>query len=269
MENDFSTRDYLPIEPVVADIRQFFVDPTHRIYLGKGTPSNINTSSVYHQGQIEVLFENQHFHFRTQRAVKILVDDEKLLRREKIEDAGTEIHVIWKASNRFVKKAIKQHLLLYKLYSEDNINSACGEWAEILVERALLKLDLTFVGKKMTSYKGKKWKETGHDLDYIFEKTVGSKTIGFGIEVKNRFSYMENDEFENKIRMCQSLGILPLFVTRAAYSGQREALRSAGGFLFTFQTKVFPLGQETLVKKFGWRLDCLYRYGLIGNQIFI
>ncbi len=72
--------------------------------------------------------------------------------------------------------------------------------------------------------------------------------VGFGIEVKNEFSYMDRGELTDKLRMCQYLGIRPLFIVRVRDPNQREDVSQAGGFIYMFKTKIYPPGQESLVK---------------------
>ena len=59
-------------------------------------------------------------------------------------------------------------------------------------------------------YQGRVWETSEHNLDFIFERDG----IAYGIEVKNTLGYMDREEFLLKIKLCEWLGIKPVFVCR-------------------------------------------------------
>ena len=71
----------------------------------------------------------------------------------------------------------------------------------------------------------------------------------YGIEVKNTYEYMPLDEFKTKLKMCEFLGLTPLFIVRVRHPNQWKLAAAAGGFVFQFKTKIFPPGQQDLVSR--------------------
>ena len=80
----------------------------------------------------------------------------------------------------------------------------------------LSRLHLDMVGRKSNSYRGKVWTESGHDLDFVMER-AGK---GYGVEVKNTFAYFPDKELEIKLKMCEYLELVPLFVVRHRHANQ-------------------------------------------------
>ena len=58
---------------------------------------------------------------------------------------------------------------------------------------------------------------------------------------------MPQDEFEEKLDMCEHLGILPLFPVRFASPQQHEMMQDVGGLALVFKTRIFPPGNQKLV----------------------
>jgi hypothetical protein len=61
--------------------------------------------------------------------------------------------------------------------------------------------------KKVKKYNDKKWKKTGHDLDFVFMRDG----VTYGCEIKNTLGYIDKEELEVKLEMCAYFGIKPLF----------------------------------------------------------
>lgn len=229
---------------VTDDLRQFFLNPDHWIYRSKGTPSQINPDSVYHISQLQVLFEDRHFHLLTYRAIQELRES-GFLRSETVETEAETFIVVWRSGVRYVRRAIRAHVALAAEYSSQRISKATGDYAETLALLGLSRVRLTLVDRSTRNYRGKKWSETEHDLDFILEKNGRA----YGVEVKNTFSYMPADELDIKIAMCQHLGLRPPFIVRNRHAIQWEQMGQAGGLLYVFKSKIFPPGHEPLVDR--------------------
>jgi len=65
-------------------MREFFVDPAHWVYSRGGSPSQIGPDSVYHVMQLEVLFEDCHFH-RLGFAASYVLREEGFLDQDTVE----------------------------------------------------------------------------------------------------------------------------------------------------------------------------------------
>jgi hypothetical protein len=130
-------------------------------------------------------------------------------------------------------------------YSSPTMNRATGVYTETLVLMGLSRLHLELLGSHTNSYNGKVWTDSGHDLDYIMERSG----VGFGIEVKNTFDYIPDGELVTKLEMCKHLGLVPLFIVRNRYSNQWVLTKTYGGLLYIFKSKMFPPGHNALVEK--------------------
>ncbi len=103
----------------------------------------------------------------------------------------------------------------------------------------------TVVARHVNQYDGTRWlKEEGPDLDFVIEKD----TITYGVEIKNTFDYMPPDEFQEKIDLCKRHGIVPLFPLRCPSDRQFETMQSVNGLALKFKARIFPPGQEHLVR---------------------
>jgi len=231
-------------QEVLADIQEFFTNPNHWIYRSKGSPSLINPDSVYHITQLEVLFEDRHFHKLTYRALQELRRREFLRSTEVATEADNFI-LVSRSGVRYVKRKEKAHLELAREYSSQVISKATGDYAETLALSGLRELHLTLVDRNARNYQGKTWTESDHDLDFIMEK----EGIGYGIEVKNTLDYMPPTEFATKLKMCRYLGLRPLFIVRIRDKLQWDQTKKAGGLIYMFKTKVFPPGQDALIRR--------------------
>jgi hypothetical protein len=100
-------------------------------------------------------------------------------------------------------------------------------------------------GPSLRTFHGKTWDKTEHDLDWIFERDG----IGWGVEVKNTWAYIDREEMKVKIELCGVLGLRPLFIMRWAPKSYVEFIRQAGGFGLLYETQLFPLGHGAAVEK--------------------
>jgi hypothetical protein len=198
---------------------------------------------VYHITQLEVLFEDRHFHDRTYRALQQL-REEGFLRFRDERRGSTSAVLVWRSNIRYIERAIKSHIELIVEYATQSMNKATGDYAETLALMGLSRLHLDLVSRDSNSYRGKLWKESDHNLDFIMERA----DIGYGIEIKNTFDYFPDDELETKLRMCEYLGVLPLFIVRHRHSSQWFVTREHGGLLYIFKSKIFVPGQDALAQ---------------------
>ena len=58
---------------------------------------------------------------------------------------------------------------------------------------------------------------------------------------------MPQDEFKEKLEMCEFLGLLPLFPLRCPSELQYAQMKDCGGLALKFKTRIFPPGFQRLV----------------------
>ena len=100
-------------------------------------------------------------------------------------------------------------------------------------------------GRNTNEFLNKKWQESSHDLDFIFEKDG----IAYGIEVKNTLGYMDHEEFTTKIKLCKHLGILPVFAVRMLPGNWIQEVRREGGFALILGHQLYPRLLKDLAKR--------------------
>lgn len=228
---------------VIRDLKNFFTNVNHPIY-SYGTPSECGPNSPYHRKQIEVLFEKRYFHWVTDRNVNYLIS-EGFLEEERTQVAN----FVYRSDIRYIKRDINRRIKLIKRYTDPVIVRAVGEYAELLSEFMFVANNFEIVGRNTNEYKGEKWTKTNHNLDFIIQKDG----IAYGVEVKNTLSYMERDEFDVKLDICEHLGVIPLWILRYAPKPQFDEIKARNGFILIFKSQIYPLGQKPLTDEI-WKL---------------
>lgn len=205
---------------------------------------------VFFSRQLEVQNEDRYFHWVTNRAIRDL-EGEGLIKSEvrKLPRAGT-IKLLWHCNYRYYKREAAKLVALVDEYANPNISEFLGLQGEIMVLEAFARHQFVTQGREMNSYGGETWKETEHDLDFIFERD----DISYGVEVKNTLSYMDYAEFRLKIRLCRHLGLRPVFVVRMFPRSWMHELITAGGFGLVFKYQLYPWGQRELGRKIAQEL---------------
>lgn len=204
-----------------------------------------NCEQVFYSRQLEVFFEDAYFHWITNRAIHNLEAGGLIRSEKRTLSSGGGIKLMWHKSYRFYKRSANRLVDLVEEYSKSVIGEALGMHGEQMVGMAFAREQFVMRGEGTREFGGKVWKETGHDLDFIFERDG----IAYGIEVKNTLPYMDQDEFKIKIQMCQRLGIRPLFVVRMIPRSWFKELNDAGGFALVLKYQLYPRFYQDLAKR--------------------
>ena len=201
--------------------------------------------SVYFIRQLQVKFEKKYFHWITNNALVGLyqVGFLKDIRIEK--EKGTSTRFFVHKANRYARRSVKKIEKIIEEYSEDNVTRGCGYRAEELFCVAVAMRGFQPVARKVKEYNNKQWNKTGHDLDFVFKKD----DIEYGCEIKNKLGYIDKDELQIKLEMCDFFGIRPLFIMRYAPKTYNRLIIQNGGYALIFETQIYELGQQALVNK--------------------
>jgi len=200
-----------------------------------------NNEDVFYMQQLEVFFEKPFFHWITATAINELID-EGLLNSEEIPLLGaTTIKFAFNKGHRYYKRQINEKLQIVREYSAPTIAGACGRQAEVLFFSALAHRGFLSHGQNINEYNGKKWEETDRNLDFILERD--GKV--YGAEVKNKWSYIDSDELDIKLKMCDFLGIKPLFIMRGSPKHYNHMIWGAGGYAMIFVAQIYPFVRGT------------------------
>jgi hypothetical protein len=195
-----------------------------------------NPAAVFYSRQLEVMFEQEYFHWVTNRALRRLVEEGRVISEARKLDLGSEIKLVWHRNFRFYRRAATEVFNLVNRYATAATDGALGLTGEHLVLAAFARRRFLLTGEEVNTYNNISWSETNHDLDFVFEK----EGVAYGIEVKNTLGYLDGDEFVTKIRIALHLGLRPVFAVRALPRTWVQALTRAGGYAMIMHYQFYP-----------------------------
>jgi hypothetical protein len=201
--------------------------------------------SVFYSRQLEVTFENEYFHWVTNRALRRLVEEGRICSERRQLSTGSEIKLLWHRRYRFYKRAADEVFQLVNLYTMAATDGALGLQGEHLILAAFARQKFVLVGEEAKSYEGKTWAETGHDLDFIFLRDG----IAYGVEIKNTLGYLDIGEFLTKIRLARHIGVTPVFAVRALPRSWINALVQVGGYAMVMRYQFYPWSHKDVADK--------------------
>jgi len=219
-------------------------DPYHlRCYKDLKAFFEENSNTVFFTRQIELLFEQEYFHWVTNNVIHDLVSNGTIITKTVPLNFGGSIKLYWHKKLRYYTRGVKRVTELVNTYSDPKITISLGDHCELLVAEAFGRNGFQIVGTEANEYKGVKWNETNHDLDYIMERDG----VAYGIEIKNTLSYMSAKEFNLKMSMCEKFRIRPLFINRFFPRTWAMTLVKSGGYAFFMKYQLYPRALQDLV----------------------
>jgi hypothetical protein len=111
----------------------------------------------------------------------------------------------------------------------------------MLVDAALGGMGVRLLGRDVRALDGRRWTSTEHNLDRAFELDG----VRYGVEIKNTLKYIPEDELGIKLKMCETLGLRPLFIVRMmpkAWAWPRVI--KGGGYVMMLGEQFYPVGHE-------------------------
>lgn len=210
-----------------------------------------NRPKVFFGNQIAVQQEDKYFHWIIHRAIRELVGEGLLHTEPRKLATGAEIKLVWHRTHRYYRRDAKAVVDLVDEYGSPAMCAAIGHHGEEMVLGGFARREFLLRGENTREFEGKVWTETGHNLDFIFEK----EEERYGIEVKNTLSYMDEKEFDTKIRLCRHLAIRPVFVARMLPKTWINKLVGAGGFALILKYQLYPWTHSQLAKRVRIELD--------------
>jgi hypothetical protein len=201
--------------------------------------------SVFYQRQIQVILEDKYFHWITSHALLELAAEGRIA-ADNLPLPGTGIITIYRAkSHRYWRRQAEEIIGLVSAFSDPAFTAALGAQGEMMFDAALASVGFIPTHRKVRTYGGKTWTETGHDLDRVFLRDG----VAYGAEVKNTLGYIGRDELLVKIRMCKHLGVRPLFIVRMAPKNYINEVQKEGGFTLVFKYQLYPFGQKAFADR--------------------
>lgn len=205
---------------------------------------------------MQIELEKDYFHWITYNAMLGLRAIGYLRDIREKRETGTSTRYFIHKTNRYPRRRIRKMEKLIAEYSDDTITRSCGHRAEDLFSNGLALKGFLLKDKKVRSYGGVKWEKSGHDLDFVLEKDG----VAYGCEIKNTLGYIQKDELEIKLEMCEHLKLKPLFIMRWSPKTYNKMIVDKGGFVLIFGSQIYELSQASLVERLkaelGLPVDC-------------
>ena len=199
-----------------------------------------NPERVFFGRQIEVLLEKDFFHWITSRALAELVAERKIKSEKVALRTGIDVRFCTAKGNRYWKRQAKKVGDLILDYSDHEFTRALGRHGELMFDAALPTVGFMPKAKDVREYGGKKWEETEHNLDRVFE----CEGVPYGAEVKNTLDYIPVEELAVKLKMCAALELKPLFIMRWAPKNYMKRIIDAGASAWSSSTNCTPSGMK-------------------------
>jgi hypothetical protein len=200
---------------------------------------------VFFSRQLEVIFERAFFHWITNRALRKLAAQGRIVQTKASLLSGGSITLYWHRTLRYYARPSKNLIDLVSEYSKPDVSGAIGIQGETLVLEGFVRNHFLYQDRSTNENGNLKWTETAHDLDFIFHRDG----LKYGIEVKNTLGYMQYDEFKLKIALCFHIGVIPVFVARMMPGTWILELQKLGGFALILQYQLYPWGFKDLCKR--------------------
>jgi hypothetical protein len=94
---------------------------------------------------------------------------------------------MWHRSHRYNRREATQVVNLVNEYADPNIGGALGLHGEFMMLDGFARQQFVMYDRENRTFGSRTWSETGHDLDFIFERDG----VAYGVEVKNTLGYIE------------------------------------------------------------------------------
>lgn len=159
--------------------------------------------------------------------------------------SGGSISLVWNRAYRFYRRSATRLVNLVDEYADPNIGGAVGLHGEFMVLEGFARCQFVMRGRNTRDHGGRSWTASGHNLDFIFEKEGNA----YGVEVKNTLGYMDYEEFKTKIRMCEFLGIRPVFAARMLPKAWIHEVISNGGYALIMKYQLYPWTHKELANR--------------------
>lgn len=201
---------------------------------------------VLYVRQLEVMLEKEYFHWVTDFAIRDLRESGFLADEYVSLGAGNaRLRFLFRAGHRFRRRQMKRAVAIVRAYSDPAFAKGCGLYAQTLFLHALLKGGFRLEGENTARYAGREWTDTNHDLDFIVERDG----VTYGCEVKNRLEYISREELGVKLKMCEFLGVKPMFIMRASPKTHNFTIGQKGGYAWIYEAQIYPPGHESLAER--------------------
>lgn len=208
-----------------------------------------HTEDLFYERQLTVGFEDRFFHWITVRALRVLVAKGDL-NSELWPMGNLRLRFYRHRKHRYWKRQAAEIAALVSEFSHPTITRGLGLHGEAMFDAALPRAGFMPAAYNVQSFRGREWTATEHDLDRVFERDG----IAYGIEIKNTLPYIDRNELEIKLDMCDALDLRPLFIARMHPKSYMDMIIKRGGYGLIVKYQLYPYGHADLAKRVRERL---------------
>ena len=205
---------------------------------------NASPQRLFYSIQIETSLEREFFHWITGRGL-LEMGDAKEITRISATVQGQTVNFYANRKHRYVRRELKMMLnILARLFNPE-FTHAIGRHGELMFDAALGRFGFRAEAKDAKTWNDLTWTETNHNLDRIITRDG----LAYGVEIKNTQNYISRDELRLKLRICQYLELIPLFIMRFAPKSYMYEIITSGGFGLLFEEQIYPWGHGALLNE--------------------
>lgn len=212
--------------------------------------------AVFYENQLCVHFEARFFHWVTARTLKDLRLSGRIGSDLQELTPKTPLRFYYNKRNRYWRRRAGEIRKLVLAFSDPTFTSALGVQGELLIDGGLPRVGFQPLAVNVRTWEGRTWLNTNHDLDRVFTRDG----LYYGAEIKNRLGYIPQAEFRAKLKMCEALNLIPLFIARMMPKTYIEDVRRAGGFSLIMKYQFYPISHRALANQIraelGLPVDC-------------
>ena len=199
---------------------------------------------LFYSTQIETSLEREFFHWITGRALLEMGNAKEITRISEIVQ-GQPVNFYANRKHRYVRRELKTLTNILGRLFDPEFAHAIGRHGELMFDAALGRFGFRAEAKNANTWKDQTWRGTNHNLDRIITRD----RLAYGVEIKNTQNYISRDEVRVKIRICQYLDLIPLFIMRFAPKSYMYEIIKSGGFGLLFEEQIYPWGHSALLKE--------------------
>jgi len=217
------------------------IDAAKEVLLARFFPDD--GENVYYGRQLEILLEEEFFHWITKKALNELAQSRLIATKAEATPQFTA-HFYWPRRYRYPRRKVRETLELIAAFSRPQFGDALGQVGESLVDAGFATIGFRILSRNVREVDGKRWRESNHDLDRLVERDG----VRYGVEIKNTLGYISTDEFEIKLKMAAYFGVRPMFIARMMPKTYVHAVWQQGGFCLLLKNQHYPYMSNELMQ---------------------
>jgi hypothetical protein len=210
---------------------------------------------VFYSTQIETALEREYFHWITGKAL-LELGNNRGIQRVQATAHGNNINFYAHLKHRYFRREMGGMVSLLNRIFDPEFTHAVGRHGELMFDAALGRAGFQASVRNAIEWQGQIWTETNHNLDRIITRDGRA----YGVEIKNTQNYISHQELRIKLRLCEHLGVTPLFIMRFAPKSYIHEVNQRRGFVLLYEEQMYPWGHAELLREvrrvLGLKVSC-------------